>query len=149
WEIPVNNSSGNQPPVVSITAPVNNSNFVSPANISFTVNASDPDGTITKVEYYNAGVKIGESTTAPFSFTWNNVGNGSYSVTAFAIDNGSAGTTSVPVNISVSESQEPCHAAIPRTQYSVYQFDSQETVGETAPATQAIDGDNNTIWHTE
>ncbi|MDF2188399.1 discoidin domain-containing protein [Paraflavitalea sp. CAU 1676] len=150
WELPVNNDgSGNQPPAVSITAPVNNSNFAAPANINFTVNATDANGTIAKVEYYNGGVKIGESSTAPFSFTWNNVGIGSYSVTAFAIDNGNAGTNSVPVNISVSESQEPCHAAIPRTQYSVYQFDSQETVGETAPATNAIDGDNNTVWHTQ
>lgn len=150
WEIPVNNDgSGNQPPSVTITAPVNNSNFVAPANINFTVNATDADGSVTKVEYWNGGAKIGESTTIPFSFAWNAVGTGSYNITAVAIDNGSASTASVPVNISVSESQEPCHAAIPRTQYSVYQFDSEETAGETAPATHAIDGDVNTFWHTQ
>lgn len=42
-----------------------------------------------------------------------------------------------------------CNQLIPRTQLSVYKFDSQETVGENAPATNAIDGNNATYWHTQ
>lgn len=149
WEIPVNNdASGNQPPSITITSPANNSSLVGPANINFTVNTADANGSVTKVEYWNGNVKIGESTSSPFSFAWNNVGLGSYNIKALAIDNGQAGTFST-VNFSVSESQEPCHAAIPSTQYSVHQFDSEETSGESAPATNVIDGNINTYWHTQ
>ncbi|HVI45176.1 MAG TPA: discoidin domain-containing protein [Chitinophaga sp.] len=42
-----------------------------------------------------------------------------------------------------------CNTLIPRTQLRVSQFDSQETVGETAPATNVIDGNNSTFWHTQ
>ncbi len=40
-------------------------------------------------------------------------------------------------------------AAMPTSGLSVYHFDSQETVDEYAPATNAIDGDINSFWHTE
>ena len=36
-----------------------------------------------------------------------------------------------------------------RTGWSVKYFDSQETVGENAPATNAIDGSTSTFWHTQ
>jgi hypothetical protein len=39
-------------------------------------------------------------------------------------------------------------AQIPFSELSVYDFDSQETVAETAPATRAIDGNPLTFWHT-
>ena len=40
-------------------------------------------------------------------------------------------------------------AAIPISDLSIYQVDSEETVNESAPASRAIDGDPNTFWHTE
>ena len=39
--------------------------------------------------------------------------------------------------------------AIPTAQLSVHDVDSEELVGENAPATKAIDGDASTFWHTE
>lgn len=42
-----------------------------------------------------------------------------------------------------------CNTPIPRTQLRIYQFDSQETVGESAPVTNVIDGNNTTFWHTQ
>ncbi len=38
---------------------------------------------------------------------------------------------------------------IPQTGWSLLYVDSEETVGESAPATNAFDGDENTYWHTE
>lgn len=40
-------------------------------------------------------------------------------------------------------------AAIPTSALSIEAFDSQETVDENSPATNAIDGNINTFWHTE
>ena len=56
--------------------------------------ASDPDGTVSKVEFFNGATKLGEDTTAPYSFTWNSVTAGNYTLTARATDNQGATTTS-------------------------------------------------------
>jgi RHS repeat-associated protein len=94
------------PPVISITSPVNNARFATaPANIPITVNASDPDGTVTKVEYYNGSVLIGTATTAPFSFTWNSVPNGRYFIRAKATDNVGATTTSASIKVIVGDGE--------------------------------------------
>jgi F5/8 type C domain len=42
----------------------------------------------------------------------------------------------------------PSDGLVPRTSLSIASFDSQETVGENAPATNAIDGNPSTYWHT-
>ncbi len=38
---------------------------------------------------------------------------------------------------------------ISKTSWSVHYVDSEETVGESAPATNVFDGDNSTYWHTQ
>ena len=96
----------NSPPSVSITSPINGTFFNAPANITISANASDADGTISKVEFFQGSTKLGESTTSPYQFTWNNVAPASYgyTLTAKATDNGGAITTSGAVNVGVSGS---------------------------------------------
>ena len=89
----------NVPPVVNLTSPANNSTFVTNADISLTATASDTDGSISKVEFYNGNTKLGEDLTAPYSFVWNNVPNGNYSISARAIDNQTAAASSSIVNV--------------------------------------------------
>jgi hypothetical protein len=95
-------SVGNIPPTISITSPANNTNFAPPAAITITATASDADGSIAKVEFFNGTTKLGEDATAPYSFTWVNVGVGNYSVIAKATDNKGASQTSSSVAVSVS-----------------------------------------------
>ncbi len=94
--------SANLPPSVSITNPPNNATFTAPANITIHVDASDSDGTITKVEIFNGSNKIDESTSPPYSFNWIGVGTGTYTLTARAMDDDGASTTSAPVSITVT-----------------------------------------------
>jgi hypothetical protein len=96
--------SANTPPVVSISSPSNNATFTAPANITITANATDSDGTISKVEFFQGSTKLGEDTSGSdgWSYSWNSVAAGSYSLTARATDNGGATSTSSTVNISVS-----------------------------------------------
>jgi hypothetical protein len=74
-------------PSVTLDTPSTGAIFSSPATINFAATAADTDGTITRVEFYNSGNKIGEDTTAPYEFTWNAVPAGSYNVNAVAVDN--------------------------------------------------------------
>jgi RHS repeat-associated protein len=91
----------NAPPTVSLTAPANNAVFTTPANITLTATAADSDGTVSKVEFFRDTTLIGTDTTSPYSFAWNNVPAGSYSLTAKATDNRGAVNASTAVNIVV------------------------------------------------
>lgn len=89
---------GNQYPTVSITSPANNATFASNANIAISANASDNDGSINKVEFYNGTTLLGTDNSGPYSYTWNNVANGTYTITAKAYDNvGASSSASITI----------------------------------------------------
>ena len=72
------------PPVVSITIPTSGASFDIGDDVTIQADASDIDGTVTKVEFYEGTTKLGEDTTSPYSFTWNTVSGGeSWSATRF------------------------------------------------------------------
>lgn len=77
----------NQLPVISISAPTKGSEFTSPATITIDINASDPDGSITRVELFNGTVKLEERTSAPYTFTLKELPAGTYNLKAVATDN--------------------------------------------------------------
>jgi len=89
------------PPTVSLTAPAANTNYIAPASVALTATASDSDGTISKVEFYQGSTLVGTVSTSPYSYTWNSVAMGNYSLTAKAYDNNNVTTTSSAVNIIV------------------------------------------------
>jgi hypothetical protein len=89
-------------PTASISTPTNTSSFTAPATITINANAADSDGTVTNVQFFNGATALGSDTTSPYSFTWNNVSTGSYTLTVRATDNLGASTTSAPVTVSVT-----------------------------------------------
>ena len=96
-------ATGNTNPTVTLTSPVNNKSFKQGENITITASASDLDGTISMVEFYNGTTKIGEDSTDPYSIVWSGAAIGSHTLTAKAIDNAAGSTTSAPVNVTVQE----------------------------------------------
>ena len=94
----------NTPPTVTLTAPANNATYTAPATISLTATASDTDGTITQVEFFQGTTLLATDTNGAdgYSYTWNNVPQGSYTLTAKATDNAGATTFSGSVSITVS-----------------------------------------------
>jgi hypothetical protein len=103
----VTSSSSAVNPSINLTSPTPNQNFIAPAGISVTADASDSDGTVAKVEFFNGSTKLGEDLTSPYSFTWNNVAAGSYSITAKATDNSGLSSTSQQIDIKVSNPVVP------------------------------------------
>ena len=101
--IQVNNSTPtNQAPTVSLTNPTNNAQFTAPASVNITASASDADGSVAKVEFFNGSNKLGESSSSPYQFNWTNVSAGTYALTAKATDNQGATKTSATINIQVN-----------------------------------------------
>jgi hypothetical protein len=95
-------TSTNKMPTVHITSPLNNASFSEPASIKIDVTAADSDGTVKRVDFYQGSTKIGQDTSAPYSFTWTNVGKGTYSFTAFVLDNENGSGISNSVSVLVT-----------------------------------------------
>jgi hypothetical protein len=91
----------NVPPTVSLVSPTNGAAYIAPATIVLTANASDSDGAIAKVEFYQGTTLLATVTTAPYTYTWTNVPLGNYTITAKAADGQGATSVSAPVSITV------------------------------------------------
>ncbi|MEO9474785.1 MAG: polysaccharide lyase family 7 protein [Cyclobacteriaceae bacterium] len=94
-------------PTVSITEPTDGTSFEAGDNITIRVDASDPDGTISKVEFYAGDDKLGEDTATPYSFIWRNVPGGNYDLTAVALDDDELSSTSEIVSVEITGNLEP------------------------------------------
>ena len=92
----------NAAPSVSLTAPVGGTVFAAPASVTMTANASDTDGTITTVGFYNGATLLGSDASSPYAYTWTNVAAGSYNLTARATDNRGAVSTSAIALVAVN-----------------------------------------------
>ncbi|ELR73276.1 Chitinase [Fulvivirga imtechensis AK7] len=101
--IEVTEQGSNQPPSVSITAPADGTVFTTADIITITAEASDADGSVLKVEFFEGNNKLGENSSAPYTFNWSGVVTGSYSITARATDNEGLITTSPAVHITVEQ----------------------------------------------
>ncbi len=98
----MNGLGGGATPVVSLTSPANGAVFVAPANIGLAATASVAGASITKVEFFSGTTKIGDDTSAPYSFTWSAVPAGRYTLAAKATASNGTSSTSAPVSVSVS-----------------------------------------------
>jgi hypothetical protein len=92
------NQQQNTPPTVSLTASANLS-LGQPLTLNAT--ATDSDGTIAKITFFNGTTKLGETTTAPYQLSWTPTSIGLYSLTAVATDDDGSTTTSAAVPVLV------------------------------------------------
>ncbi len=136
-------NAANALPTVNLTGPANNSTFTAPASLTLTATAADADGTVTKVEFFNGTTKLGEDTSSPYSFNWNNVAAGTYSLTARATDNRNAITNSAVVTLNVRANTLPSVSITSPANNSTFTTNSSITI--TANATDA----NGTITKVE
>jgi chitinase len=97
-------------PMVSITAPANNSTISGTTTITAT--ASDTVG-VTKVEFYRNGTLLSATNVSPYSYSWNtaSVTNGTYDLTAKAYDAannvGQSSIVQVTVSNTTSDTKAP------------------------------------------
>lgn len=121
----------NAAPVVNITSPVTNQKFTAPTNITINTNVSDAEGNVWKVEFYNGSTFLGSDFTEPYSYTWNDVPVGNYTIRAKAIDNLGAFSESVSNNIAVVANTAP--------QINITSLETNQSFA--APATITINTD--------
>lgn len=90
----------NEPPNVTLISPAPGAVFTSPATVTLSADAVDPEGTVTSVTFFANDKEIGVVTSAPYTLTWLPA-YGSYTLTAKAVDNLGAMRVSAPVAITV------------------------------------------------
>ena len=110
--ITVNNSSGTNPPTVSITSPASGASVS--GTITVTANASSSVG-IASVQFEVDEANFGAAdTTSPYSASLNTttLSNGSHTLAAVATDKSNNKGTSARVSITVSNNSQPTHPAV-------------------------------------
>src|ERR1043165_4060661 len=89
---------------IGITSPNNGASFDAAPTLTLLAGVTNTGGSITKVEFYQGAIKIGQSpsSTSPYSLLWPNVSAGGYVLTALATDNLGTAVTSAPVNLTIT-----------------------------------------------
>lgn len=104
----------NQAPSVSLTSPTANASVLQGTVLTLAASATDPDGSIARVEFYDGSSLIGSASAAPYSLSWTAGSTGVHSLSAKAVDNGGASSTSavVPVTVTAPVPNQPPTVAI-------------------------------------
>jgi glucose/arabinose dehydrogenase len=98
-------ANSNQPPLVNVTGPVH---VHIGDTATLTANATDTDGSIASVSFYDGATLLGQLTAPPYAVLWtprSQSDAGDHMITAVAVDNSGAAATSTPFMVHV----EPPH----------------------------------------
>jgi acid phosphatase type 7 len=91
---------------VSLVDPGEGASYLCPARIDMEASVLST-GAVTRVEFYQGTIRLGESTTAPWQFAWKDVIPGTYFLTAVAIDETGRMVASLPVKVVVYPALPP------------------------------------------
>lgn len=97
---------GDQPPVVSLTAPSGDITVFAGESMTLTAEPIDDVG-IDRVEFFANGAYLGVAYSAPYSINYTPTAAGGYSVAALAFDSLGQTAWSAPVTITVDPDQPP------------------------------------------
>jgi hypothetical protein len=99
--------SQNVAPTVSLSIPYNIVKYTAPARIKLNAAATDKDGKIAKVQFFNGTTNLHTEDVYPYGFLWIDVPVGNYTLTAKAFDDSGNVTTSNSIEVSVVEENVP------------------------------------------
>jgi len=101
---PVNITTTDIEPTVSLTSPTNGANFLVHDNIELDADVSDSDASVSivSVSFYANDHRLGTVSKPPYSFVWSNAPSGFFALRAAATDNDGDKGYSKPVLINVS-----------------------------------------------
>jgi Bacterial Ig domain len=92
---------GGSRPSITMNGPTEGQIIQAADGILLDVAASSPDRSITKVEFFTAGLKLGEVENEPFQLLWQTPSLGKHSLTARVTDSNGMQSVSAPVGIEV------------------------------------------------
>ena len=143
----------NAAPTSTSVTPMDGTTFTAPANVTLSATASDSDGSISQVDFYNGTTLIGTVLSGSagdagsgYTATWSNVAPGTYQLTAKATDNNGARVTTTAVTVTVNATAatiyyiHPDHLGTPRvittsdaTNTKVWEWGNSDAFGANLP----------------
>jgi len=143
-------SSGNQAPNGVIDTPSSNVTINAGGSVSFSGTGNDPDGNL-PLSFrwsFGAGSGIADATVEdPGAKTFTNVGV--YTVTFTVTDALGMADPYPDTRVITVQSGGSSGTPIPKTNWSLWYVDSEETVREDGVAENAFDDSSASIWHTQ
>jgi hypothetical protein len=138
----------NQAPVVAITAPPDGSRFHVPEAVTVTVTATDPEGSLSRIDLYQGDALVGTTNQSPGSFVVRDLAVGSYEFVARATDAQGIVAESGAVRIEMLASLEPPRLDNPKPLPSAADFrEFGFRATGLAGANYRIEGTTNlTVW---
>ncbi|HEX5218787.1 MAG TPA: ThuA domain-containing protein [Verrucomicrobiae bacterium] len=92
----------NAAPTVALVSPAPGSSFAAPVVLPLAATAGDADGSVTAVEFFANGTKLGSAAAPPYTLLWTNSTAGNFALTARALDDFGHATTSSVVTVTVT-----------------------------------------------
>jgi len=94
----------NQNPTCTISSPTNGQEITKGETVTISVNATDSDGSIAKVEFFIDNISKGSVSNPPFNYNWDTSGEsiGNHTIKATSIDN-SGTSTSDEISVEIIE----------------------------------------------
>ncbi|MES2920311.1 MAG: Ig-like domain-containing protein [Verrucomicrobiota bacterium] len=90
------------PPTVELTGLPANPAYLHTDSITLTATAADTDGNVSRVEFWDGAVKLGQDTTVPYTWSWTGpLTAGTHLLKTVAYDNDGRVTTSTTVSVTV------------------------------------------------
>ncbi|WP_081671008.1 glycosyl hydrolase 53 family protein [Sporocytophaga myxococcoides] len=91
----------NKPPSITFSSPGNNINLCQGTHVELNANAIDSDGLISRVNFHDGTTLLYTDYNAPYSYSWESPSVGTHTISAQAIDNLNAATTSGTSTITI------------------------------------------------
>ena len=92
-------TTANLAPSINFTNPLNTTRVTNVAGVTLSVDATDTNGAVASVKFFDNGVLLGMDTTPPYSFFASNLAPGLHPYTAVVTDNLGLTATSSVVNV--------------------------------------------------
>ena len=129
---------------MSLTAPTGGSVVNVGAAVALRATASDPGGSVARVDFFDGAQLVASDATSPYEVTWTAGPAGAHSVTAVAIDNLNAVTTSAAAAVSVVATGARVNVALAANGATAT---ASTTYNVDFPASAAIDGSRSgAVW---
>ncbi|MCF8154387.1 MAG: DNRLRE domain-containing protein [Rhodoferax sp.] len=101
WVPPDGGTPSNQLPTVSWVSPTAGQQFTAGQVVPLQVNATDADGSVAAVDFYDGANLLAHVSAAPWRFDWPNAAPGSHTLSAIAYDNQGANQSAPAISIAV------------------------------------------------
>jgi hypothetical protein len=98
----VGDLASNSAPTVDSLIYNSDATLIAPVTLTFTVEASDVDGAVSRVEFYEDANLSHTVNSLPYIFVWQEIGSGTYTITVKVYDDMEAVTASQPLSVVVN-----------------------------------------------